>query len=54
MKNKIQKLIAFLLLTLGISFVSLAQRHYKETVRTQGEDISIESLAINRENSHFS
>ena len=49
MKNKIQKLIAFLLLTLGISFVSLAQRHYKETVRTQGEDISIESLAINRE-----
>ena len=49
MKNKIQKLIAFLLLTLGISFVSLAQRHYKETVRTQGEDVSIESLAINRE-----
>ena len=49
MKNKIQKLIAFLLLTLGISFVSLAQTHYKETVRTQGEDISIESLAINRE-----
>ena len=48
MKNKIQKLIAFLLLTLGISFVSLAQRHYKETVRTQGEDISIESLAINK------
>ena len=48
MKNKIQKLIAFLLLTLGISFVSLAQRHYKETVRTQGEDVSIESLAINK------
>ena len=48
MKNKIQKLIAFLLLTLGISFVSLAQTHYKETVRTQGEDISIESLAINK------
>ena len=48
MKNKIQKLIAFLLLTLGISFVSLAQRHYKETARTQGEDVSIESLAINK------
>ena len=48
MKNQIQKLIAVLLLTLGISFVSLAQRHYKETVRTQGEDVSIESLAINK------
>ncbi len=49
MKNKIQKLIAFLLLTLGISFVSLAQRHYEKTASTQGEDVSIESLAINRE-----
>ena len=48
MKNQIQKLIAFLLLTLGISFVSLAQRHYKETASTQGEDVSIESLAINK------
>ena len=49
MKNKIQKLIAFLLLTLGISFVSLAQTNYKKTASTQGEDVSIESLAINRE-----
>ena len=48
MKNKIQKLIAFLLLTLGISFVSLAQRHYEKTARTQGEDVSIESLAIDK------
>ena len=49
MKNQIKKLIAVILLTLGTIFVSLAQTHYKETVRTQGEDISIESLAINRE-----
>ena len=48
MKNKIQKLIAFLVLTLGISFVSLAQTNYKKTASTQGEDISIESLAINK------
>ena len=48
MKNKIQKLIAVLLLTLGTIFVSLAQTHYEKTVRTQGEDISIESLAINK------
>ena len=48
MKNKIQKLIAFLLLTLGISFVSLAQTNYKKTASTQGEDVSIESLAINK------
>ena len=49
MKNQIKKLIAVILLTLGTIFVSLAQTHYKETVRTQGEDVSIESLAINRE-----
>ena len=49
MKNQIKKLIAVILLTLGTIFVSLAQTHYKETVRTQGEDISIESLAINKE-----
>ena len=49
MKNQIKKLIAVILLTLGTIFVSLAQTHYKKTVRTQGEDISIESLAINRE-----
>ena len=48
MKNQIKKLIAVILLTLGTIFVSLAQTHYKETVRTQGEDISIESLAINK------
>ena len=48
MKNKIQKLIAVLLLTLGISFVSLAQTNYKKTASTQGEDVSIESLAINK------
>ena len=49
MKNQIKKLIAVILLTLGTIFVSLAQTHYKETVRTQGKDISIDSLAINRE-----
>ena len=49
MKNQIKKLIAVILLTLGTIFVSLAQTHYEKTVRTQGEDISIESLAINRE-----
>ena len=49
MKNQIKKLIAVILLTLGTIFVSLAQTHYKETVRTQGEDVSIESLAINKE-----
>ena len=48
MKNQIKKLIAVILLTLGTIFVSLAQTHYIETVRTQGEDISIESLAINK------
>ena len=49
MKNQIKKLIAVILLTLGTIFVSLAQTRYKETVRTQGKDISIDSLAINRE-----
>ena len=49
MKNQIKKLIAVILLTLGTIFVSLAQTHYEKTVRTQGEDISIESLAINKE-----
>ena len=49
MKNQIKKLIAVILLTLGTIFVSLAQTHYEKTVRTQGEDVSIESLAINRE-----
>ena len=48
MKNQIKKLIAVILLTLGTIFVSLAQTHYEKTVRTQGEDISIESLAINK------
>ena len=48
MKNQIKKLIAVILLTLSTIFVSLAQTRYKETVRTQGEDISIESLAINK------
>ena len=48
MKNQIKKLIAVILLTLGTIFVSLAQTHYEKTVRTQGEDISIDSLVINK------
>ena len=48
MKNQIKKLIAVILLTLGTIFVSLAQTHYEKTVRTQGEDILIDSLAINK------
>ncbi len=48
MKNQIKKLIAVILLTLGTIFVSLAQTHYEKTVRTQGKDISIDSLVINK------
>ena len=48
MKNQIKKLIAVILLTLGTIFVSLAQTHYEKTVRTQGKDILIDSLAINK------
>ena len=48
MKNQIKKLIAVILLTLGTIFVSLAQTHYEKTVRTQGKDILIDSLVINK------
>ena len=48
MKNQIKKLIAVILLTLGTIFVSLAQTHYEKTVRTQGKDVLIDSLAINK------
>ena len=48
MKTKIKKLVLTIILVLSAVVLSPAQTNYEKTVKTQGEDVSVDDLAINK------
>ena len=49
MNTNIKKLLLTIFMALSAVWFSSAQTNYKKTVRTQGEDVSITELAVNKE-----